>query len=164
MKSSEMILSAATLFGGLMAGFFFAYSFSVNWGLKRLDNTAYLSAMQNINKEVLNPIFFTCFFGALMLIPIATIQQLRENRTTFVFLLIAALSYSIGVFGITGFKNVPLNQKLATFNISTATNASLQQMRNTFEKPWVFWNNIRMTASLITLFCLIAAWIAIKNK
>jgi uncharacterized membrane protein len=41
--------------------------------------------------------------------------------TCFGFLLTASLIYLIGVFGVTLLGNVPLNNTLASFSISTAT-------------------------------------------
>ena len=149
MTMHELTLTIATTFSGLMAGFFFAFTVAVNSALGKLDNRKYLEAMQSINKVVLNPLFFLCFFGPLIFLPLAAMQQYGENQFAFLALLVASFIYIVGVFGITGLRNVPLNNQLEAFRIPGASEESLEQMRSTFEKPWVFWNNIRTAAAVI---------------
>ncbi len=55
-----ILLITATL-TGLSAGLFYAYACSVNSGLGRLPDREYLAAMQSINREILNPVFFAGF-------------------------------------------------------------------------------------------------------
>ncbi len=155
MKTHEVILSAAIILSALMSGFFFAYSFSVNLGLHKLGNKAYLQAMQNINKEVLNPVFYTCFCGALLLLITSSVMYFDLHSTKFYLLLCACVSYLIGVFIITGTRNVPLNNQLADFDIMSASEAAINDMRENFQSPWVFWNNVRTLSAFITLVCLI---------
>lgn len=157
MKTQETILAVATILSALMSGFFFAYSFSVNLGLHKLDNKAYLTAMQNINKEVLNPVFYTCFFGALVLLIVSSILHFDIRSPKFYLILFACISYAVGVFVVTGVRNVPLNNQLAVFDIANASETSLKNMRNVFENTWVFWNSIRTLASFITEVCLIVS-------
>lgn len=164
MKTQETILAVATILSALMSGFFFAYSFSVNLGLHKLCNRAYLTAMQNINKEVLNPIFYGCFFGALLLLIISSTLHFDMRSPKFYLILFACVSYTIGVFVVTGIRNVPLNNQLAVFDIANASETSLKNMRSIFESSWVFWNSIRTLASFITMALLIVAIVfASKN-
>lgn len=60
-------------------------------------------------------------------------------------------------FSITAIRNVPLNNQIELFDISKASEESVQKMRATFEKPWLFWNNIRTLASFVTFACLVIA-------
>ena len=48
---------------GLIGGLFFAFSTFVMTALGRLSPASGISAMQSINVAVLNPVFFTAFFG-----------------------------------------------------------------------------------------------------
>lgn len=164
MKFTDVILIITATVTALMAGFFFSYSISVSWGLGKLADKEFLKAMQSINREVLNPIFFVCFFGALIMLPFATFQQYSLKENTFTLLLIATLFYLIGVFGTTVFVNVPLNNKLELFDLANATETMVKQMRNTFEKRWNFWNNIRTLASLISIIFVILACLFNKIK
>ena len=65
-------------------------------------------------------------------------------------LLSATLIYVIGVFGVTMFGNVPLNEQLAKFSISTATESEIIKMRIAFEKPWNAYHTIRTIASILS--------------
>src|SRR5688572_10813811 len=95
---------------GLIAGLFYAYSCSINPGLGRLPDEAYLTAMQSINKAILNPVFFISFMGTLILLPLCTYLHYRQPVSPkFILLLIATALYLVGVFGVTIFGNVPLN-------------------------------------------------------
>ena len=164
MKFADLTLILAATMNALMAGLFFSYSISVCRGLGKLDDLEFLKAMQHINREIQNPIFFACFFGALIMLPITTIQQYSQNQNSFALLFIATLVYLTGVFGVTAFANVPLNNKLGLFDLSTATGTIAKQMRNSFEIRWNYWNNVRTVASLSSLVFVILACIFNKTK
>jgi len=161
MKLADITLFTATAFTGLMAGFFFSYSVSVTLGLGKLEDREFLAAMQHINKEIQNPMFFTCFFGALLMLFIACFAC--YNQKSFLFLIIAALLYFFGVFLVTIFANVPLNNNLEVFDIPSSTAITAKQMRNSFEKRWNFWNSMRTVSSLLSLLIVILICIR-KNK
>lgn len=145
-----------------MAGLFFSYSISVSLGLGKLNDKEFLNAMQNINREIQNMPFFVCFFGTLIMLPITSF--LHYKKPSFLLLFIATLFYSIGVFAVTVFVNVPLNNKLELFELISATNASVGQMRNIFEDRWNFWNNIRSLSSLCSVFFIILACVYNGHK
>ncbi|MCL1664528.1 DUF1772 domain-containing protein [Elizabethkingia ursingii] len=157
MKFQDITLILTGITTALMAGLFFSYSVSVSWGLGKLADREYLQAMQSINREILNPIFFACFFGALVTLPIATFQQYQYNQTTFLLLLLASLFYIIGVFGITSAFNVPLNDKLDLLDLIKASDVSIKQMRDSFERSWNNWNTIRTFSSVISTALVIIA-------
>lgn len=162
MKFADITLIITTTLTALMAGFFFSYSISVSLGLGKLGNKEFLGAMQNINREVQNPLFFVCFFGTLIMLTITSF--LNYNQHSFVLLFLATLFYLFGVFLVTIFENLPLNNKLEMFDISKATETTAKQMRNTFENSWNFWNNIRTVASLSSIFFLILYCVFHKVK
>ncbi|MBC8154239.1 MAG: DUF1772 domain-containing protein, partial [Bacteroidetes bacterium] len=68
----NIVLGCATVTTALIAGLLYAYSCSVNPGLNRLSDASYLAAMQSINREIQNPVFFLSFLGALVLLPLST--------------------------------------------------------------------------------------------
>ena len=164
MKLHEITLAAAATSSALISGLFFAYTFSVNPGLHKLDDKIYLMAMQNINREILNPVFYSGFLGAPLLLIASTILYFDLSSPKFYLILTAGLSYIIGVFIITGTKNVPLNNQLDSFDIASASSEAIHRMRLCIEGPWVFWNNIRTAFSFITLVCLIISLIFFRSK
>lgn len=137
------------LFSGLVAGLFYAYSCSVNKGLSALTDAEYLKAMQAINAAIQNPLFFLTFMGLLLLFPV-TCYQLRMQGLVFNCFLAAGVVYFIGVFALTVFGNVPLNEQLANFSISEATEEQLLAMREAFERPWNNYHTLRTFAAVIS--------------
>ena len=142
---------------GLMAGLFYAYVCSVNSGLGKLPDAGYLSAMQSINRAILNPVFLLVFMGALIMLPIGTWRLFSTPATTPFYLMLAAcLLYIVGVFGVTMAANVPLNEKLDAFPIAAASPEELTRMRALFEAPWNAWNLVRTLAAILSF--ILAAW------
>lgn len=162
MRASNILLIVTATTTALMAGLFFSYSISVSLGLGKLNDKEFLNAMQNINREIQNMPFFICFFGTLLLLPITSFVHYKQP--SFLLLLTATLFYSLGVFAVTAFVNVPLNNKLELFDLTNTTNASAKQMRNIFEDRWNFWNNIRSLSSLCSLFFVILACVYNGDK
>jgi uncharacterized membrane protein len=72
--------------------------------------------------------------------------------------------YFIAVFGITMFGNVPLNETLAKFPVSSALANDISAMRQTFEKSWNKYHAIRTSASIISFGLTILAIIKQKPK
>lgn len=158
-----LIVTATTT--GLIAGLFYAYSCSVNLGLGKLPDSAYLAAMQSINKAILNPVFFASFIGTLILLPLCTYLHYKQPLSPkFVILLIATMLYLAGVFGVTIFGNVPLNEGLARFDLSAASMEDISRERITFEQPWNRLHQIRTIASVVTLVLVIIACVSNSNS
>ena len=158
----KIFLFTTVLFSGLIAGLFYSYSCSVNPGLKLLSNSEYVKAMQSINSAIQNPAFFISFMGLLVTFPVTTFQCYSANTNSLYLLWIAMILYFIGVFGVTIFCNVPLNEQLAKFNIGSATSTEIQVMRQAFENPWNTFHTIRTVASVIS-FALVIVFV-LKQK
>lgn len=69
---ANIVLILAATAAALMAGLFYSWSCSVVPGLAKLSDANYLASMQAMNKAILNPVFFSSFFGTLLLLPIST--------------------------------------------------------------------------------------------
>lgn len=151
-----LLVTATTT--ALMAGLFFAWSFSVTLGLARLSNTEYISAMQSMNRAIQNPVFFICFLGTVVLLPLSTYLHYEGSVSArFWFLLFAAFIYFVAVFGVTIFGNVPLNEMLDAFRLETASDEEISSIRAKFEEPWNALNMVRTVASTIAIVLVIIA-------
>jgi uncharacterized membrane protein len=158
MKSIVLVTAATTT--ALMAGLFFAWSFSVTNGLAKLSNIEYIRAFQAMNKAILNPLFFICFMGTAILLPLSTFLYYQQHPSPrFWFLLIASTLYLIGVMGVTMAGNVPLNESLDAFNSQAATAQEVASQRQQFEGTWNKLNNIRTVASTLSIVSVIIACI-----
>lgn len=155
---TTLVLIITAVLTALIGGLFYAYSCSVVLGLGKLSDTEYLKAMQNINREILNPVFFMSFMGTVIFLPVATFL-FRGQQPVFIFLLLATVAYLIGVFGVTVAGNVPMNDTLDKFDISGSTAEAIRQMRENFENRWNFLNNIRTVFSLISIIFVVCACI-----
>jgi len=159
----NITLFVTILLSGLVAGLLYGYSCSVNIGLRALPDVEYLKAMQSINIAIQNPYFFLSFMGLLFMLPLTVWQWYSQQpTTTFYLLVIATLIYFIGVFGVTVFGNVPLNNQLAGFVVSTASSNELSAMRLKFENPWNTYHLIRTVLSIISFGVTIIALIKYK--
>ena len=159
----KITLLITTFLLALIAGLFYAYSCSVNPGLGRLSDTEYLRAMQSINRAILNPWFFASFLGTLIMLPVSTWISYNAGGTSSLFylLLAATMIYAIGVFGVTGFGNVPLNEALDRFEIGNATLQEIKKQRLAFELAWNKYHMIRTLANLLSL--MLVLWAIIKK-
>src|SRR4051812_49150584 len=99
---------------GLIAGVFYAFSTFVMRSLSRLPAREGIAAMQSINIGVINPAFLGVFLGTAITC-VATIfcAIVRWESPRSIYLVVGALLYIVGTFGVTMFGNVPLNNALA---------------------------------------------------
>jgi uncharacterized membrane protein len=156
MRMTTVLLILTATVTALIGGLFYAYSCSVVLGLGKLSDVEYLKSMQSINREILNPVFFISFMGTAFLLPVSTFFY-RAQNPVFIFLLLATIAYLGGVFAVTMFGNVPLNDQLAQFDIANSTAESIEKMRSQFESRWNFFNNIRTVFSVIAIILTVCA-------
>lgn len=161
MKMTVVLLMITATLTALIGGLFYAYSCSVIPGLGKLSDVEYLKAMQSINREILNPVFFLSFMGTAVMLPVTTFIFRGENPA-FIFLLSATLVYLTGVFGVTMFGNVPLNNQLDQFDIASSTVDTVKKMRAVFENRWNFLNHIRSICSVVSIILVACACIWYK--
>lgn len=155
--TQTIILTLTALTTALMAGLFFAYSCSVNPGLNRLSDAAYLAAMQSINRAIQNPIFFAGFFGAAILLPFSTYRHYEPSPSGRFWLLLAAtIIYLVGVLGVTVVGNVPLNEALDAVDLQSATAQEMAARRARFEQPWNRLNTVRTVSAIMAIVLVIS--------
>lgn len=150
---SDMVLIAALVTSGLIAGTYYAYACSVMLALRKAGDRTFIEVMQRINVAIQNPVFFLAFFGALVLAGIAVWQQRSSAQGGALGWTIAGLAlYAVSLL-ITVGANVPLNEKLAAAG-DPATIADPAAVRERFENAWVSWNIARTLAAAGAVACL----------
>ncbi|WP_257656319.1 anthrone oxygenase family protein [Parapedobacter lycopersici] len=158
----QLVQIVAVLLTGLVAGLFYSYACSVTGALAKLPDSEYIMAFQSINTAILNGWFFASFMGSLIFLPLATWLSYRSDiQFSFWLMLSATMLYAIGVFGVTMFGNVPLNNMIARFNLNTATPEDILSLRERFEAPWNKLNLIRTVAAVLSF---LLAVLSIKSK
>jgi len=156
MTSYNLFHIAGILLTGLIAGLFYGYDCSVIKGFRNIPDKEYFTAFQSINRAILNPYFFVSFMGSLLILPVVTWLSYKAAGPVSFYLLIAAtILYAIGVFGVTMFGNVPLNNQLDQFDISNATPDALKALRQKFEINWNKLNAIRTYAAILSFLLTI---------
>lgn len=146
---------AAAAGSGLMAGFFYAFSFCVMGALQRLPPSEGARAMQTINVVVLNPIFFAAFFGtAALCLALLVAARMGWHIPVSVLLIAGSLLYLVGVILVTIVFNVPLNNALKAV---AADSVEGRAMWERYLAEWVPWNHVRTFTSLAAAVLLTIA-------
>jgi uncharacterized membrane protein len=128
---------------GAIAGFFYAYWYSVMIGLDAAGPEAATAAMQGINATVRNAMFAPAFFGPLAVVPAAALATIFSGaRGAALWLAAAFLTYAIGAFAVTLWISVPMNNAFAA--------ASPGEWPR-YLGDWSFWNGVRTVASFAAL-------------
>jgi len=152
------ILIITTIFSGLMAGLFYAWSISVTPGLAKISDDSYLKAFQSMNRAILNPLFFVVFFGLLLLLPLLTYLSFQTSISNqFWYVILATILYFVGIMGVTIGGNVPLNNSLEALQIESMTPEQMDEFRKGFERKWNRLNLIRTICSFLTFLLLVIA-------
>ena len=134
-----IIIVASISGAGLVTGLLFAFSNFVMRALADLPSDKGMFAMQRINETIINPVFLVLFLGTPVLCSVIAVNSgLKINEPGNWFLLVGALAYLIGPFGITVLFNVPLNNLLARADVSDA-----DDIWPVYQKKWQRWNHIR---------------------
>lgn len=151
----SLVLLAATLATGLMAGLYFAFSVAVMPGLGKSDDRTLVEAMQRINVAILNGWFSLAFGGALVLGGIAAALHWRgEARAALPWIIAGVVLYAASLVITMGF-SVPLNDKLAAAG-DPGRIRDLAAVRADFESAWLRWNAARVLTCTAAMGCL--AW------
>lgn len=155
--AKTIVLLLTTLLTGLLAGIFFTWSNAITPGIGRLDDINYLSAFQNMNRTIVNPLFLIIIMGPVFL-SFVTAYLYKSNHSNILWLLLlAAILYFVGVFLVTIIGNIPLNNLLDKTDL---TNISLEEARSLRDKFELKWNNLHLvrtiTSTLSFLLLIIA--------
>ncbi|MEU0029957.1 anthrone oxygenase family protein [Streptomyces sp. NPDC006335] len=146
-RSNGLVLGAATVATGLIAGAFYVFACAVMPALGRSDDRVYVQVMRDINEVIQNPVFFLSFLGAPLLTAVAAWQARGRAHRRWVW---AALAASVLAFLVTVVFNVPLNDDLASDGDPGA-------LREEFEDPWVAWNVVRAVLLTVAMGLLVKA-------
>lgn len=158
MDAKQLLLAASIVMTGMVGGLFYGWVVSVIPGTRRISDAEYVNVMQHVNREILTPRFLVPFMITPLLLGAAAFTQFRAgDQRRGVLIALSAVTYAIGVFGVTAAGNVPLNDELEDFVLSDATPAELAERRATYEGPWNRWNQVRTTANLVAFGLVVGA-------
>ncbi|MCX0274635.1 DUF1772 domain-containing protein [Nocardia zapadnayensis] len=149
-----VVLIAATVATGLMAGVFGIYAVAIMPGLRTTDDRTFIGAYQAIDRAIINPLFLVTFLGALILSIAAALLNLGgDSRSVPFWAAAAAVLYLVAVV-ITFAVHLPLNDALKAAG-APADLADPAAVREAFaESRWVAWNIVRTVTSTAAFACL----------
>lgn len=150
-----VLLWAAALSSGLIAGVYFAFSVFIMQAFGKIDTAQSIAAMNSINEVILRSLFMPLFFGSSIIsVLLIVFAYIHWNESDAGLILIAGIIYFIGMFACTAIFNVPLNNTLARTDIK---NKNTKQVWSHYLKTWTQWNHLRTISSLIT--SILCIWI-----
>ncbi len=157
LNNRAIFLAATTLTTGLLAGIFFTWTNAVTPGIGRLDDLSYLKAFQNMNRAIINPLFYVVIIGPLLLLPWTFYLYKSSYRPTRQALLGATTLYYLGVFAVTMIGNIPLNILLEKAPLDSIGLDAANNLRKAFEQRWNGYHLIRTITSAASFLLLILA-------
>ena len=135
---------------GFLGGVYFAFSFFVMQSLNEIDHKEAIKAMSSINLVILKSpfmilFFFSSFIALALFLKSIFAYEILSSRG------FASIVFLIGMFLCTAIKNVPLNDKLASFNDSLSPEIEW----NYYYKNWTMWNNVRTASCFLSVTILL---------
>ena len=156
-RRASLVLGAAVLTMGLLAGFFYAYAISVMPGLADTDDRTFVDAMQQMNEATnASPLFMLTLFGAPALTIWALVLEWRAGARLTVRWIAAALVLYVICLVLTVAVHLPLNDDLENAG-NPAGIADLAGVVDDFEGPWVAWHAVRTVALVGSFAALVGA-------
>ena len=135
---------------GFLGGVYFAFSFFVMQSLNKIDHKEAIRAMSSINLVILKSPFMILFFFSSFIALVLFLESLFVYEILS-FRGFASLVFLIGMFLCTAVKNVPLNDKLASFNDSLSPEIEW----NYYYKNWIIWNHVRTASCFLSMAILL---------
>ena len=151
-RNADIVLGAAVIAMGLLAGLIYAFSIAVMPGLTAADDRTLVDAMQQMAD---NPAFPLTFLAAPALAAVALYQAHRSGSPKTARWIVASLALYTVTAIVTFAIHIPLNDDLVAAG-DPARIENLAAVRDDFATPWVAWNIVRTLASTAAFGCL--AW------
>lgn len=149
-----VVLGAAALGTGLLAGLLWAFGTAVLPGLRRAGDDAFVDAFRGMNTAILNPVFLLVFTG----VPVASaaaVALLGVAGDDALPWAVAGLAANLVTAAVTAAVNVPLNRVLDAAPV--ATPADRQRARAAFDAPWTRAHRVRTATSVLAAAALVVA-------
>jgi uncharacterized membrane protein len=157
---ADIVLGAAVIAMGLVAGLFYFSSIAVMPALTAADDRTLVDAMQQMIDKIENPAFFLTFLGAPALAAVALFQARRSGPPKTAGWIVAGLALYTVMVVVTFVIHIPLNDDLKKAG-DPARIENLAAVRDDFVTAWVAWDIVRTLASTAAFGCL--AWALVSR-
>jgi uncharacterized membrane protein len=152
-RNADIVLGAAVIAIGLIAGLYFFSAIAVMPALTAADDRTLVDAMQQMIVEIENPAFFLVFLGAPALATVALVQARRSGQARIAGWIVAGLALYTVMVVITFAVHIPLNEDLEQAG-DPARIENLAAVRDDFVTPWVAWDIVRTLVTTAAFACL----------
>ena len=142
----EIALILATFLCSLVAGLVFVFAVVVMPGIGSLNDREFIRAFQVIDGVIQNnqPAFVFVWIGsAVALVTSAVLGIGQLDGVGRLLIILATLTYLLGVQLPTVTINIPLNNKLQTLEVDELDETTQKAARKDFEPRWNLWNSVR---------------------
>jgi uncharacterized membrane protein/two-component sensor histidine kinase len=161
-RNVGVVLGAAVIAMGLVAGLYFFSAIAVMPALTAADDRTLVEAMQQIIDKIENPAFFLAFLGAPVLATVALLQARSSGPPKIAGWIVAGLVLYAVMLVITFAVHLPLNEDLKDAG-DPARIENLAEVRDDFVTPWVAWDIVRTVASIAGFGALVWA-LALRGR
>jgi uncharacterized membrane protein len=111
-RNAGILLGAAVIAMGLLAGLFYAFDVAVMPALTAADDRTLVDAMQQMIDKIEHPAFFLTFLGAPALAAVALFQARRSGSAKTAGWIVAGLAFYTVTVVVTFAVHFPLNEDL----------------------------------------------------
>lgn len=154
------LISCAALGSGIVGGIFYGFSSFVMKALARIPVEQGVAAMNSISVTVIHPSFMVAFMGTTLVCALLAAGSYSWwQQPSGKLVLVAALLYGVGSFGVTMLLNQPMNLKLAGLPPASAC-----AYWPRYVEAWTTWNHVRTAASLLAAILFVAALLAARSE
>jgi uncharacterized membrane protein len=152
---NALVTIIAVVMTGVMAGIYFSFSVFIMRALEKIPAPEGARAMNSINDVIVKTLFLPLFFGSTVFVTGFGLWQLftGSDQGNPLPVIAAAVIYLLGMFGVTVFGNVPLNNRLKR---SEENEQKLILFWRQYLHQWTRLNHVR-TVSCIVSCALLAA-------
>jgi uncharacterized membrane protein len=155
-RNADIVLGAAVIAMGLVAGLYFFSAGAVMPARTAADDRTLVDAMQQMIVKIENPVFFLVFLGAPVLAGVALAQARRSGSAKTANWIVAGLALYTVMLVVTFAVHIPLNYDLRDAGDPDRIE-NLATVRDDFVTPWVAWEIVRTLVSIAAFVCLTSA-------
>jgi uncharacterized membrane protein len=152
-RNADIVLGAAVLAMGLLAGLYFFSAIAVMPALTAADDRTLVDAMQQMIDKIENPAFFSVLLGAPALTAVALVQARSSGQAKIAGWIVAGLALYTVMVVITFAVHIPLNEDLKDAG-DPARIENLAEVRDDFVTPWVAWDIVRTLVTTVAFGAL----------
>jgi len=158
LEAVHMTLLLTTLLCSLVVGLLFGFAVVVMPGISKLNDHDFLKAFKQMDGIIQDnqPLFMLVWVGSIFsVLGTLVLGTLQLTGLQLGLLWAAGVLYVLGVQAPTVRFNIPLNDALQGWDLTSMDEAALAEARTAFEAPWNRWNRNRTFNGIVSVSVLL---------